>query len=303
MIHLSHVSKTYGNVTALSDVSIQVETGEIVALLGPNGAGKTTTMKIITGTLEPTTGSISVGGLSYESDRETISDMIGYLPENTPLYPDLTVYEHIDMAASLHKLTGEKKRKAITQALTATDLLERKLYRISALSKGLKQRTALAMALVHTPKILILDEPTTGLDPNQIREIRSMIQSLKKHTAIILSTHIMQEVEALADRVVVLSQGKCVKVSTVEELATGEVSTQVAVLTVRSKKSIVSPILSPLVDRFQVQQIGDMCTIVAESSSDMRPQLVKALVAENIDVLEVQQQKQSLETVFASLTA
>ena len=208
MIRIEHVTRKYGDLTAVSDVSLSIDQSEIVGLLGHNGAGKTTLMKMITGYLEPTSGTISVGGCDVVADRLAVQRQIGYLPENAPLYPEMLVQEYLLMMAELRGVPSERRERAVSLAATRTGLGQHLLRPIAQLSKGYRQRVGLAQAIVHEPKLLVLDEPTNGLDPVQIQSIRDLIMRLGRDATIILSTHILQEVEAVCDRVLVMIGGK-----------------------------------------------------------------------------------------------
>lgn len=218
MIAVQGVTKRYGDLKAVSDLNFNIETGEIVGLLGQNGAGKTTCMKMITGYLEPSAGTVTIDGLDVITQRTQVQSLVGYLPENAPLYPEMRVEEYLGFIAELRGLRGQKGRVAINEALEATGLTLRRKQDIATLSKGYKQRVGLAQAIIHKPSILILDEPTNGLDPVQIQEIRTLIKSLAKDTTILLSTHILSEIEAVCDRVVILIDGELANDSTLEDL-------------------------------------------------------------------------------------
>ena len=218
MIVVQGVTKRYGDLKAVSDLNFNIETGEIVGLLGQNGAGKTTCMKMITGYLEPSAGTVSIDGLDVLTQRTQVQSLVGYLPENAPLYPEMRVEEYLQFIAELRGLKGRKGMEAIDEALEATGLSDRRKQEISTLSKGYRQRVGLAQAIVHKPSILILDEPTNGLDPVQIQEIRALIKRLAKKTTILLSTHILSEIEAVCDRVVILIDGELASDSTLEDL-------------------------------------------------------------------------------------
>ena len=218
MIEAAHLTKYYGRVRAVNDASFSVAKGEIVGLLGPNGAGKTTIMKILTGYHYPSSGSAAVNGRDVTADPVAVKRSIGYLPENAPLYDDLTVREYLDFIADARRLTGSERSGAISRALKLCGL-ESQVHRpIDQLSKGFRQRVGLAQAILHDPDILILDEPTTGLDPNQIQEIRHLIRTLGSNKTVILSTHILQEVEAMCDRVLILNEGEIAASGTTEEI-------------------------------------------------------------------------------------
>jgi len=207
-IEVEHLKKSYGKQLALNDVSFNVGAGEIVGLIGPNGAGKSTLMKIICTLLLPTSGNVRINGLSVLNDPLRIKRLLGYLPENNPLYMDLYVKEYLDHIAGLYNLGNRRQR--VKEVIALTGLEPEMDKKIGLLSKGYRQRVGLAQAIIHDPEILILDEPTTGLDPNQIVEIRNLISDLGKEKTVILSTHIMQEVEAICQRVLILNKSKIV---------------------------------------------------------------------------------------------
>ncbi len=217
-ITVENLTKTYGAQRAVDDISFEVKTGEILGFLGPNGAGKTTTMKIITCFMAPSAGDVKVGGVSIYEDQEVIKRKIGYLPESNPLYLDMPVLEYLEFAALVQKVPKEQVNKRIAEMVHITGLNAEKHKKIGELSKGYRQRVGLAQALIHDPEILILDEPTTGLDPNQIVEIRNLIREIGREKTVILSTHILPEVEEIADRILILNKGKIVADGTAETL-------------------------------------------------------------------------------------
>ena len=221
MIAVKNLEKRYGEVRAVKGVSFDVARGDIVGLLGQNGAGKTTVMKVLTGYLEPTAGTIEVGGKDVLVDRLAVQRLIGYLPENAPLYTEMLVQEYLLMMCELRGLPPEKHVQAVSDAVRATNLTPYLTRPISTLSKGYRQRVGLAQAILHKPEVLVLDEPTNGLDPVQIQEIRGLIKRLSKHSTIILSTHILQEVEAVCNRVVILINGDLAADSTLVDLRRG----------------------------------------------------------------------------------
>jgi ABC-2 type transport system ATP-binding protein len=220
MIKIEHVTRKYGSFVAVDDVSIAIPSGEIVGLLGHNGAGKTTIIKMITGFLEPTAGTISVNGKEIGAERRAVQQEIGYLPENCPLYPEMTVIEYLDYMASLHDLPVEKRASLLATAIARTGLQEKALLPIATLSKGYRQRTGVAQAILHEPDILILDEPTNGLDPTQIQQMRRLITELGRSATVIVSTHVLQEVQAICDRVIILKNGKVALDGRLDELRT-----------------------------------------------------------------------------------
>jgi ABC-2 type transport system ATP-binding protein len=218
MIEADQLSKFYGPFAAARDVSFTVNEGELVAFLGPNGAGKSTTMKMLTGYLAPSQGTARIAGHDMYTDRVAGSKRLGYLPENGPLYPDMTPYSMLAFFADARGLPSDRKRERIASVIELCDLKSVVHKAISKLSKGFRQRVGMAQALLHEPDVLILDEPTAGLDPNQIREVRKTMHKLRETKTILLSTHILQEVEAMASRVVLINEGRVVFQGTVDEL-------------------------------------------------------------------------------------
>jgi len=219
MIQVSNLSKSYGAVRALEDVSFDISAGEIVGLLGPNGAGKTTIMKTLTGYLQPDEGVVEVDGLDVLTQRRDVQSRIGYLPETAPLYPELSVQSYLQLMADLREIPEDQQRSCISEAVHATNLEIHLTRPIGHLSKGFRQRVGLAQAILHRPKLLILDEPTIGLDPTQIVDIRRLIRRLAKHSTVLFSTHILSEVEALCNRVVIIMSGRVRADALLSELA------------------------------------------------------------------------------------
>jgi len=208
MIEVKELSKTYGTVEALRRVSFSIGDGEIIGLLGPNGAGKTTLMKVLTGFLQPTSGTATVNGLDVLTQQRPIQQLIGYLPENAPLYPELTVQSYLRTIADLRAIPRHEQKEALGEAVRATGLADRVTAVIGTLSKGYRQRVGLAQAIIHRPRILILDEPTNGLDPTQIVEVRHLIKRLSANSTVLISTHILSEVEATCDRAIIIMRGE-----------------------------------------------------------------------------------------------
>lgn len=218
MISLRNLTRRYGSTVAVADVSTEIRKGEIVGLLGHNGAGKTTVMKILTGFLEATDGTVEVDGLDVATDRAAVQQRIGYLPENAPLYEEMTVADYLVMMAELRGVAPERIGQRVAEVVAATALRDRLDQRIGTLSKGLRQRVGIAQAIVHEPAVLVLDEPTNGLDPMQIQAIRELVRRLGQTTTILLSTHILQEIEAVCDRVLVMIDGHLVADAPLAEL-------------------------------------------------------------------------------------
>ncbi len=216
-VKVDSLTKVYGEQIAVDHISFEINKGEIVGFLGPNGAGKSTTMKMITGYIPATDGKATVCGFQVGDDNLEVQKRIGYLPESNPLYPDMYVREYLEFLAGVHQL-GSQSQQRITEVIQQTGLHVEEKKKIGALSKGYKQRVGLAQAMLHNPEVLILDEPTSGLDPNQIVEIRELIKNFGQSKTVILSTHIMQEVEAMCDRVILISKGKIVANDTLKNL-------------------------------------------------------------------------------------
>lgn len=220
MITAEALSRNYGDFVAVREVSFQIPRGTVIGLLGHNGAGKTTIMKVLTGYLEPTSGSVQIDGLDIIPHRLEVQKKIGYLPENSPVYPEMTVIDYLEYVAELRGIAPEQRANAIRSAIQRTRLEEKSTDSIQTLSRGYKQRVGVAQAILHEPEILILDEPTNGLDPSQIQEMRQLIRELSQKATVILSTHILQEVHAVCDRVLIISRGSVVLDSPISELST-----------------------------------------------------------------------------------
>jgi ABC-2 type transport system ATP-binding protein len=295
------VTKLYGEQKALNNVSFEVKTGEIVGFLGPNGAGKSTMMKIITGYIPASSGTVSVNGLAVENENPLVKNQIGYLPENNPLYPEMYVREYLGFVASIYKSEITLK-KQIDSIIKLTGLAPEQNKKIGSLSKGYRQRVGLAQALIHSPAVLILDEATTGLDPNQIVEIRNLIKEAGKEKTVLLSTHIMQEVEAICDRVIIIDKGVIVA---------DEEKSKIYSMT-SSHKQIVLVEFDKDPDSIAINEIQyiksarktsqNSWIIEAEGSDDIRPLVFNFAVKNNLTVLSMQQQENNLEEVFRQLT-
>jgi ABC-2 type transport system ATP-binding protein len=259
-ISVSNLSKVYDTQIAVNNISFSIAKGEIVGFLGPNGAGKSTTMKMITGYLGADTGSISVAGETVSPDSLAAKKKIGYLPEANPLYHDMYVREYLEFISSIHEIKNAKQ--AIEQVIIATGLTVEANKKIGQLSKGYKQRVGLAAAIIHDPEVLILDEPTAGLDPNQLAEIRALIQQLGKNKTILFSSHILQEVQAICDRVIIIDKGKLVANDTLSNLQ--KTTNGITVVTVSFKEKVDLQLLQVLVNEQKAEKI----TPTSEQSSD-----------------------------------
>lgn len=307
MIKAEKLTMHYGPVVALDNVSFEVKRGEIVGLLGPNGAGKSTTMKILTTYLHPTSGTAKIDGMDVIQRPLDVRKVIGYLPEILPLYMDMEVRAYLDFVARARGLTGATLKNRVNAVVDTCGL--RPMYRkvIRELSKGFKQRTALAQALVHGPEVIILDEPTSGLDPHQIMEIRHLIRDLAENKTVILSTHILQEVEATADRIVIINRGRIVGDGTIDELRDRAKSSERLSVTIEGQREEVGRLLSGLEGVRQVvfEKGGDGCvSFVLHSAIGRNPwRELNALVREKQwKVRELADRPLSLEETFLTLT-
>ena len=300
IIKIEQVSKFYGPQKALDQVSFEIGIGELVGFLGPNGAGKSTLMKIITGYLSSDGGTVSINGQIVETKNVAIRSQIGYLPENNPLYSDLYVREYLEMVAGFYQLQNIKEQVAKMVELTGLKTEQHK--KIGALSKGYRQRVGLAQALIHDPAVLILDEPTTGLDPNQLEEIRQLIQKISTNKTVMLSTHIMQEVEAICSRVIIINKGILVADGSIDQLKGGQFS-QKQTIFVEFDKSPNLEAIRKIQGLRKIEPINST-TFIAESDSsiDLRPALFHFAVDNQLVLLSLKEQQQSLENVFQNLT-
>lgn len=309
MISVQHLGKRYGDVIAIDDVNFTVEKGEVLAFLGPNGAGKTTTMRILTCFMPATSGTATISGYDiFESPME-VKRRIGYLPETPPLYPEMTVTEYLSFVAKIKGLSKIKQKTGLTSAIEKTGLGEVSKRRIGNLSKGFRQRVGLAQALIHNPDVLILDEPTVGLDPRQIIEIRKLIKELAGEHTIILSTHILPEATAVSQKIVIINRGRIVAVDSQEQLSSHVRKSEKIVLRLRrvgvdtpKKLTAIQGVL-----RVTPQTVSDNNTewgylIESELGEDIRENLAKVVVEAGLGLLEMKPLVLSLEEVFLQLT-
>ena len=299
-IKIEQVSKFYGSQKALDQVSFEIGTGELVGFLGPNGAGKSTLMKIITGYLSSDGGTVTINGEIVETKNVTIRSQIGYLPENNPLYTDLYVREYLEMVAGFYQL--QNKKEQVLKMIELTGLKTEQHKKIGALSKGYRQRVGLAQALIHDPAVLILDEPTTGLDPNQLEEIRQLIRTISTNKTVMLSTHIMQEVEAICSRVIIINKGSLVADGSIDQLKGGQFA-QKQMVFVEFDQSPNLEAIRKIQGLRKIEAINST-TFIAESdgSVDLRPVLFHFSVNNQLVLLSLKEQQQSLENVFQDLT-
>ncbi len=306
-IVVEKITKKYGTQRAVDDISFEVKTGEILGFLGPNGAGKTTTMKIITCFMAPSDGDVKVNGISILEDPDAIKKKIGYLPESNPLYTDMYVLDYLDFVARLQGVPEENIQKRIAEMVKVCGLNDEKHKKIGELSKGYKQRVGLAQAMIHDPEILILDEPTTGLDPNQIVEIRKLIRELGREKTVILSTHILPEVEATCDRILIINKGKIVADGTSEVLrkqAQGTEVLKVEIADAQSKDEVVTAISNidsvAMVDPLNDGEFRFLVNSKADQSS--RRAIFELCVQNNWVLNEMTPIETKLEDIFRELT-
>lgn len=307
MIEVDGLVKRYGAEQAVDDISFQVQTGEVLGFLGPNGAGKTTTMKVITCYLPPSEGTVRVDGLDVRTHSLDVKRKIGYLPENTPLYQEMIVYDYLTFVAAMRGVEKAQHSSRIAKMADVCGLETVLSKRIEALSKGFRQRVGLAQAMIHDPAILILDEPTTGLDPNQIVEIRELIKDIGKEKTVILSTHILSEVQMSCDRVLIIHRGKLVADGTPEDLQASFSSGQRVRFGVQVAPDPVLSVLSGWngIEVKETERIGDaetLFTLTTDRTDDLRPELFRLAVDEGWIMTELGREQANLEDVFRHLT-
>lgn len=307
MIKLENVTKRYGNVLALDNVSFEIKEGEIVGLLGPNGAGKSTTMNIITGFIEQTSGEVTIDGYDTIKKSQKAKKQIGYMPEGVPLYSDLTVKEFITYMAELKGVKRKEKQEKVQRALEDAGLenVQNKLTR--NLSRGYKQRVSLAGTLVSEPKVIILDEPTVGLDPKQVTEIREVIKRLGKKHTVILSSHILSEVSQICNRVIIINKGKIVAIDTPENLESKVSSKNIVYVTVEDTENKINKVKDQIDGIKEIKLMKEnedktkQYSIEAESNTDLRKSIFEKLAKENITIFEMKKADTSLEDAFMQL--
>ena len=297
-INVNEVTKLYDKQKALNKVSFEIKPGQIVGLLGPNGAGKSTMMKILTCFIPPSSGEAFINDLNVRENPLEVKKMIGYLPENNPLYLEMYVKEYLEFVGRVYKLPNLKSR--VAEMVKLTGLADEQHKKLEALSKGYRQRVGLAQALIHDPEVLILDEPTSGLDPNQLVEIRNLIKDIGKKKTIILSTHIMQEVEAICDRVIIIHKGKIVADKNISEL--GNTGKNEETIIVEFNKAVNKNQLSSLTANSITLLEKNTWKIKAEKNKDIRQDLFKLALKLDISILSLRKQENKLEEIFQSLT-
>ena len=308
MIEVNNLTMHYGSTVAVDNASFRVEKGEILGLLGPNGAGKTTIMRILTTFIVPTSGSATVGGHDIMKAPIAVRKMIGYLPETVPLYGDMQVCDYLKFVARSRRIFGKKLSERMSWVVDTTGIKGVFKKGISELSKGFRQRVGLAQALIHDPEVLILDEPTIGLDPLQIVDIRRLIGSLARDKTIIFSTHILQEVQAVSDRIVIINEGRIIADGTMEELENRAKKSRRLVMTVEASKGAVSTALGRIPDLSDLKLLDEtdrgMVTfeLITPLSKDIWPQVDKLVKEEGWPLKELREDKITMEETFIALT-
>jgi ABC-2 type transport system ATP-binding protein len=298
---VSNLSKKYGRQMAVDQLSFSIDKGEIVGFLGPNGAGKSTTMKIATGYLPPSEGMVTVNGFDVVKHPMTVKKIIGYLPEHNPLYLDMYVHEYLDFVCRVYGIGRKEAKRRVAEMIELCGLSKEQNKRIESLSKGYRQRVGLAQALIHNPEVLILDEPTSGLDPNQILEIRKLIKEISRNKTVILSTHIMQEVQALCDRVMVINQGRIVADDLLVNLLKGKEGTTVIVVEWQGPVSMDD--MKALQGVRSVIADGTTFRITAEAGFDVRAELFRLSAEKKLSLISLKEEESTLEEVFRFLTS
>lgn len=304
MIEVQNLTKHYGPIQALRDISFSLQEGEIVGLLGPNGAGKTTTIKILTGYMQPDSGEVYIDGLDVLTQTRAVQQRLGYLPESAPLYPELSIQRYLQMMADLREIPAHEQLERISEAVYATNLADHLTRPIGELSKGFRQRVGLAQAILHRPKLLILDEPTIGLDPTQILDIRRLIQRLARHSTILFSTHILSEVEALCDRAIIVLNGEIRADARLAELA----SSADAILVLQDNVTGLEKELSKLkgvqgLERMQSRDGYPGYRILGDQQADLCPSIYDLARTHAWPVRELRRDAKTLESVFNNLVA
>jgi ABC-2 type transport system ATP-binding protein len=300
MITVEGLTKDYGSRRAIHDLSFHARKGEILGFLGPNGAGKTTTMRILSGYMPPSYGLASIGGLNVVENSLEVRKLVGYMPETVPLYQDMTVFDYLEYMAELHHVKNAGDRA--DEAIELVHLQDRSQSYISNLSKGMRQRVGLAQAILHRPEVLILDEPTIGLDPTQIIEVRSLIRDIGKEHTVLLSTHILTEAQQLCDRVIIMNKGRIIAEDSPAHLQARLSGAQRVVITIRGEVADLIPSLSAIPGISNVQAHTDD-TLEFETSPglDLRPEVARHIIKSGFDLLDIHPATMSLEEIFLEL--
>ena len=307
MITVKNVCKKYGSFVAVDNISFEINDGEIIGLLGPNGAGKSTTMNMLTGFIEPTSGEILINGFNISKKSKKAKANIGYMPENVPLYKDLTVKEFINYMAELKYVKGKNKKNMVSDIMAKTNLTDVQNKLIKNLSRGYKQRVSMAGALVGSPKILILDEPTVGLDPKQITEIRDLINSLAKDHTIIISSHILSEISQMCKKVIILNKGKLIAIDTPENLENKVSKNNVILVTVEDSENKIKNVVKEIPEITEIKLIKKnddntvQYSLTAKENSDIRKIVFEKFAKEGITIFELKKSETTLEDAFIDL--
>lgn len=298
-VETNNITKLFGKQKALDNVSFKINRGELVGFLGPNGAGKSTMMKIITGYLPADSGQVLVNNKPVTANQLEIRNNIGYLPENNPLYVDLYVKEFLEITAGFYSVKNKKNR--VAEIIDWVGLGAEQHKKIKALSKGYRQRVGLAQALIHNPSVLILDEPTTGLDPNQLEEIRNLIREISREKTVILSSHIMQEVEAVCSRVIIINKGKIVADGKIDEIKSGNFSGKQRIV-VAFTQNVMPGQLATIEGVKQVLKTENGFEIESDSDNDLRPAIFQFAVKNQLTLITLYEKQQNLENIFQQIT-
>jgi len=307
VIKVCNITKKYGSFIAVNNISFEIKEGEIVGLLGKNGDGKSTTMNIITGYIEATEGNVYINGIDISKRPKKAKKCIGYMPEGVPLYSDLTIKEFVTYMAELKLIKGKNKKEEVERVINETGLSEIKNKIIKNLSRGQKQRVSLAGALVGNPKILILDEPTVGLDPKQVVDIRNLIKKLGKNHTVILSSHILSEVSQICDKVVIINKGKLVAIDTPQNLENKVSNDETIFITVEDEQNNISKIKDKISQIKEIRVLKELedktkqYAIIVEKNADIRKQLSLELAKENITIFEMKKADATLEEAFMKI--
>lgn len=301
MINVNELTKYYGSRLAIEALTFNAERGEILGFLGPNGAGKTTTMRILTGYMPPTSGTVEIGGFDVMEQSLQVRRLVGYLPETVPLYPEMSVFEYLKFMADLRNVQNVRER--VGETLEMVRMQDRAASLIGSLSKGMRQRVGLAQALIHQPEVLILDEPTIGLDPAQIIEVRKLIQEIGRERTVLLSTHILSEAQQVCNRVLIINKGRIVAEDTPGHLQSRLTGAQHVALRIRGESDELAALLEhiPGVVSVNSNRNGTL-EIEAAPGQDPRPELARAVISAGLDLLEMRQETMSLEEIFLQLT-
>jgi ABC-2 type transport system ATP-binding protein len=307
MIQVESLTRNYGDLIAVDRVSFEIAQGEIVGLLGHNGAGKTTIMKMLTGYLEPSGGTIRINGMDITEHREAVQKLIGYLPENDPLYPEMTVIDYLDYAAALHGVPQAMRDARIRDAIVKTELASKAADTIGTLSRGYRQRVGVAQAILHNPRLLILDEPTNGLDPTQVQHMRELIRNLAQNATVIISTHILQEVQAICDRVIIIRNGEKALDATMADLRAGnrllvavDATPEQALGLLRSVSGVNG------VERVASQGVGHRYALELNDEDSLEvaaPNIASCIAKEGWKLYALQPEMRDLESVFGEISA